>query len=43
MLEPFRVEKLEIAADPGKSVKLEQKYEDVYMYGMLDATVKQFK
>ncbi|CAG9767766.1 unnamed protein product [Ceutorhynchus assimilis] len=42
-LNPFHVEKLEITADPGKSVKLNQKYEDVWMHGMVDIDVKSFK
>ncbi|XP_050316007.1 circadian clock-controlled protein daywake-like [Anthonomus grandis grandis] len=41
-LQPFYLEKLEIEADPGKSVKLNQHYEKIYLHGMTNAEVKQF-
>ncbi|XP_030747620.1 protein takeout-like [Sitophilus oryzae] len=42
VLSPFRIERLEINGEPGKSVTLNQKYDNVVMYGMTESTVKSF-
>ncbi|KAL1502075.1 hypothetical protein ABEB36_007274 [Hypothenemus hampei] len=42
-IEPFYIEKLELIADPSKSVRLDQTYEHIYMHGMLNPVVKNFK
>lgn len=42
-LEPFYVEKLELSADSEKSVRLNQKYEHVYLYGITNTKINKFK
>ncbi|XP_066144970.1 protein takeout-like [Euwallacea fornicatus] len=42
IIEPFYVEKLELVADPKKSVKLSQQYEHIYMHGFTNSEVTKF-
>ncbi|KAJ8917337.1 hypothetical protein NQ315_002359, partial [Exocentrus adspersus] len=42
-LEPFFVQKLEIAGEPSQSVSLHQKYQNVYVYGSVNSHFKNLK
>ncbi|XP_066255610.1 protein takeout-like [Euwallacea similis] len=41
-IDPFYVEKLELIADSKTSVKLNQKYEHIYMYGFTTSEIRKF-
>ncbi|XP_060533535.1 uncharacterized protein LOC132706295 [Cylas formicarius] len=42
-IDPFFVDKMEIQGDPSKSVRLNQKFENVALTGLLDSKIKYFK